>query len=87
MILKAMERISEDMHQCINFKEYNPDADAGWDNIYVSKTLNDGYVHTLYYLSCIFLAMYFIIYLFCTHCNNLFTDLSSFFAFYDVLEE
>jgi hypothetical protein len=44
LIMKAMARISEDMHECINFKEYNPDSDAGWDNIYISKTLNDGSV-------------------------------------------
>ncbi|XP_055352519.1 uncharacterized protein LOC129598570 [Paramacrobiotus metropolitanus] len=44
LILKAMERISNDMSQCIAFKEYNADSDAGLDNIYISKTLNDGSV-------------------------------------------
>ncbi|GAU92467.1 hypothetical protein RvY_04544 [Ramazzottius varieornatus] len=42
LIMTAMSQIAADMNKCISFQEYNADSDAGLDNIYISKTLNDG---------------------------------------------
>jgi hypothetical protein len=42
LIMTAMSQIAADMNKCISFQEYNADTDAGLDNIYISKTLNDG---------------------------------------------
>lgn len=42
LIMTAMSQIAADMNKCISFQEYNADTDGGLDNIYISKTLNDG---------------------------------------------
>lgn len=44
MIQGAMITISTDMTQCIQFVEHDPQRDAGKDFLFISKTLNDGYV-------------------------------------------
>ena len=44
LILQAMTRIKNDMCQClrVQFVPYIPLVHAGQDNIFISKTLNDG---------------------------------------------
>ncbi|XP_055349406.1 uncharacterized protein LOC129596209 [Paramacrobiotus metropolitanus] len=42
MLHGAMMSVADNTNQCLHFREYDPDTDAGKDFLYISKTLNDG---------------------------------------------
>ncbi|XP_055349328.1 uncharacterized protein LOC129596157 isoform X4 [Paramacrobiotus metropolitanus] len=42
MLHGAMMSVADNTNQCLHFREYDPDTDAGKAFLYISKTLNDG---------------------------------------------